>query len=163
MNAYSHRTRVFIRNPQGKILVLIRRVKFPNESFQDLLMLPGGGIDKGETPVQSAIRETLEETGITLPSVSFLNKHVVNRPIANFEAMHYPGATTITNEYDFFVCDVEIKQRAQVTESEKFQAAMWIYRDRIVETASFFRAHVNDGIIESAVILNHNFKTDYLT
>ena len=47
-----------VTNDQGEVL-LIRRTDNGNWS------LPGGGIDLGESVSQAAIRETLEETGIT--------------------------------------------------------------------------------------------------
>lgn len=47
-----------VTNDQGKVL-LIRRTDNGNWS------LPGGGIELGESVGQAAIRETLEETGIT--------------------------------------------------------------------------------------------------
>lgn len=44
---------------EGKLLVL-KRNKYGNKFF----VLPGGGIDKGETPQQAAEREVREETSI---------------------------------------------------------------------------------------------------
>lgn len=46
----------------GKILVIKRRDNA--ENFPGWLMLPGGKQEVDETPLQTAIRETFEETGI---------------------------------------------------------------------------------------------------
>lgn len=50
---------------QGDAVLLIRH------SYQspDLYMLPGGGVDRGETDVQAGIREVREETGCRLNDV----------------------------------------------------------------------------------------------
>ena len=53
-------SRVIILN-QGKIL-LIHRLK----SGQEYYVLPGGSIEKGETPQQAAIREIKEETNLDI-------------------------------------------------------------------------------------------------
>ncbi len=34
--------------------------------YQDMWTIPGGGIEEGETPLQGAIRETIEEVGIDI-------------------------------------------------------------------------------------------------
>jgi 8-oxo-dGTP pyrophosphatase MutT (NUDIX family) len=52
----------------GRIL-LIRRAD--NASWA----MPGGGIAVGETPVQAAVREVLEETGIRCEPVAFVGLH----------------------------------------------------------------------------------------
>ncbi|MGX9902269.1 NUDIX hydrolase [Arthrobacter sp. SA17] len=49
---------------QGKVLMIFNRWRQEWE-------LPGGMIDDGETPRQAAFREVLEETGVTVESLSF--------------------------------------------------------------------------------------------
>jgi 8-oxo-dGTP diphosphatase len=51
---------------EGKIL-MVRRVAddFPGGMYE----LPGGGVDGGETIIEGAIREALEETGLTVSKV----------------------------------------------------------------------------------------------
>lgn len=49
---------------QGKVLMIFNRWRQEWE-------LPGGMIDAGETPRQAAFRELLEETGVTVESLSF--------------------------------------------------------------------------------------------
>ena len=46
----------------GAVLLITRR----DDPFQGCLALPGGYIDPGETPVDAAIREAEEETGLAL-------------------------------------------------------------------------------------------------
>lgn len=53
--------RVIVPNGNGEILM----VKQHHES-RDLWMLPGGGVEEGESTLEAAKREVLEETGIEI-------------------------------------------------------------------------------------------------
>ena len=78
--------RVLILDEQGRIL-LVRGHDADNPARQWWFTI-GGGIDDGETPLQAAVRELFEETGITL-SESDLQGPVLKRSaIFDFEAEH---------------------------------------------------------------------------
>lgn len=51
---------VVLMNGEGKVFAG-QRLDNPGAAFQ----MPQGGIDKGETPVEAALRELWEETGVT--------------------------------------------------------------------------------------------------
>ncbi|MFN4173563.1 MAG: NUDIX hydrolase [Parachlamydiaceae bacterium] len=53
----------------GKILLLHRQ---DHKEQGNTWAIPGGKIDKGETPVDASIRETFEETGYLLDTVDYL-------------------------------------------------------------------------------------------
>lgn len=53
----------------GKILLLHRQ---DHKAQGNTWAIPGGKIDKGETPVDASIRETFEETGYLLDTVDYL-------------------------------------------------------------------------------------------
>ncbi len=57
--------RVLIKTPKGKILLLKRA---PYKKHPGTWDLPGGGVEKGESPKSAAKRETEEETGATVKS-----------------------------------------------------------------------------------------------
>jgi 8-oxo-dGTP pyrophosphatase MutT (NUDIX family) len=57
----SHRSVVFvIRNKK----ILVEKLNYPSEGKDDFYSIPGGGIEEGETPEQTAIRELKEECGL---------------------------------------------------------------------------------------------------
>ena len=51
-----------------ELLVFEHGPEFPDAGLQ----VPGGGLDPGETPLQAAVREALEETGLRLTGPTYL-------------------------------------------------------------------------------------------
>jgi 8-oxo-dGTP pyrophosphatase MutT (NUDIX family) len=67
----SRRSRIIVRNEKGEIL-LVRGWLGLHE-----WALPGGGVERGETPLEAAKRELEEEVGITDTELEFLGeKHM---------------------------------------------------------------------------------------
>ena len=65
-NAYHLVIHVWIRNSQGKYLISQRAKNRP--TFPLMWECVGGSVLKGESSLQGALRETLEEVGVTLPA-----------------------------------------------------------------------------------------------
>jgi 8-oxo-dGTP diphosphatase len=57
---------------EGRVLMVRRRVKEGELSWQ----FPAGEIEPGESPEEAAVRETREETGLTVVAVEFLGERV---------------------------------------------------------------------------------------
>ena len=55
-----------------RVLMVRRRVKEGELSWQ----FPAGGVEEGETAEQAAVRETLEETGLTVKAVKYIGDRV---------------------------------------------------------------------------------------
>ena len=55
---------------RGEILLIKRGIR-PHKGFW---CPPGGVIDEGESPEETAVRETMEETGIAVDVISFLGE-----------------------------------------------------------------------------------------
>jgi 8-oxo-dGTP diphosphatase len=68
--ATSKRVRAILVD-DGKLLTIKR-----NKTSQEYWVLPGGGIEKGETPEQALVREVKEETGIDC----VVNEFVMSQP-----------------------------------------------------------------------------------
>ena len=56
---------IYLENEDGEYLML-HRVKKKNDINHDKWIGVGGGFEHGESPEECALRETLEETGLTL-------------------------------------------------------------------------------------------------
>lgn len=50
----------------GAELLLVKRAEYPGDPWSGHIALPGGRSEEGETPEETAVRETLEETAIDL-------------------------------------------------------------------------------------------------
>ncbi|MFA5023062.1 MAG: NUDIX domain-containing protein [Candidatus Paceibacterota bacterium] len=83
-----------IKDDQNRVLLCLR-------NDYDLWNLPGGGLEKGETPWQGAIREVKEETGLDVEIVKLIG--IYSKPdkdeiIFSFECKIIGGEITLNNE-----------------------------------------------------------------
>lgn len=71
---------VAMLSPNQNMIIMVTRKN------NHLLGLPGGKVDPGETPLEAAIRETFEETGISLVINDTIQEHPIHVGIeGNFE------------------------------------------------------------------------------
>jgi 8-oxo-dGTP diphosphatase len=97
MHAKRQRATAIIELPQGILLVGMRNTDY---------LLPGGGVETGETPLVAAVREVQEETGLLAHRALFLfetttlaNHHIVfwvqapglPQPCAEIDTLAYYG------------------------------------------------------------------------
>ena len=90
-------TLIYLENEAGEYLML-HRVKKENDINRDKWIGVGGGFEYGESPEECAIRETREETGLTLTDYRY--RGVVTFDCEGYETqyMHLFTATAWTGE-----------------------------------------------------------------
>ena len=96
----------------GSRAVILRegKILLSHESLNDLWLLPGGGMEAGESPEACCVREAEEETGLLVrPEKEFLRLNEY------YEAWRYIS--------HYFVCRVAGSGRMALTETEKARGA----------------------------------------
>jgi 8-oxo-dGTP diphosphatase len=97
----------------GKVLLVKRRVKEGSLSWQ----FPAGEVEPGETGSQAAVRETREETGLTVTEVKVLGERVHPNT----------GRTMI-----YVACDV-VEGAASVVDDDELVEVAWSGRENLTE------------------------------
>jgi ADP-ribose pyrophosphatase len=119
---------VFALTEDGRA-VLVRQYK--HGIARELLELPAGAIDPGESPLQTAVRELREETGYTAPSLELLRTFVVDPT----------NADTLAHLFLARSAKKTAHQDLDVTESIAVELA----------SVEQLRAYLRDGLIDSMV------------
>ncbi|MDG9701694.1 NUDIX hydrolase [Streptomyces sp. DH37] len=99
---------------EGRVLMVRRRVKEGELSWQ----FPAGGIEAGETPEQAAVRETFEETGLTVDAVKLLGERVHPK---TGRLMYYVA------------CSTGVEGEARVADADELAEVAWITHGEIAD------------------------------
>jgi 8-oxo-dGTP diphosphatase len=94
-----------------RVLMVRRRVKEGELSWQ----FPAGGVEEGETAEEAAVRETLEETGLTVKAVKYIGDRV-HPKTGKFMA--------------YTACEV-VSGTATVADEEELDAVAWVRHEEI--------------------------------
>ena len=97
----------------GKVLMVRRRVSEGELSWQ----FPAGAVESGETVEEAAVRETLEETGLSVEAVKLIGDRVHPK---SKRFMSYTAARVVSGE-------------AHVADDEELDAIKWVSLDEIPE------------------------------
>jgi 8-oxo-dGTP diphosphatase len=95
----------------GKVLMVRRAVKEGELMWQ----FPAGAIEDGETAEQAAVRETLEETGLTVEVIKLLGERIHPK---TGRLMSYTAAGVLGGE-------------ARVADDEELDAIAWVAHSEI--------------------------------
>lgn len=96
-----------------RVLMVRRRIGEGELSWQ----FPAGGIEAGETAEQAAVRETLEETGLTVEAVKLLGERVHPK---TGRLMSYTACTPVEGE-------------AHVADEDELAEVAWVEHAHIPE------------------------------
>ncbi|NLU70388.1 NUDIX hydrolase [Streptomyces sp. HNM0574] len=110
-NAYGPRIAAAVVAEAGRVLLVRRRVPEPGLRWQ----FPAGAVEPGESAEQAAVRETLEETGLTLAPVAPLGRRI--HP--------HTGRTVV-----YTACRV-LAGRAHVAAPAEIDAVAWLTAARL--------------------------------
>ncbi|KOU62083.1 NUDIX hydrolase [Streptomyces sp. MMG1533] len=94
-----------------RVLMVRRRVKEGELSWQ----FPAGGVEDGETAEQAAVRETLEETGLTVKVVKYIGDRVHPK---SGKFMAYTACKTVSGE-------------AYVADADELDKVAWVRHEEI--------------------------------
>ena len=97
-----------ILNAEKNAIVLTKRRDVP------VWVLPGGGIDEGETPEETVVREAFEETGLGVK---------IERQVAEYSPIN--RLTRQTYVYECGVVDGEISRTAETKDVQ------WFFLNRV--------------------------------
>ncbi len=110
LNKRASSANVLVENTSGELLVL-------KANYKPYWSLPGGWIDKNETPRQAAVRELLEETGIVVSEDELELRYVIDRisPRANSYLFVFRLRTALTQDVAITLQSKEIENYDWVT------------------------------------------------
>lgn len=137
-----HAVSCILFSPEKDRVLLIKRRDIP------VWVLPGGGIDPGESPEEAAIRETLEETGFQVK---------IARKVA-----FYQPANRLTKPTHFFECT--ILDGSPETGPETKEVGFFPLASLPKQLVPFYRTWIEDALQCSSKVLTKTIeKTSYWT
>lgn len=101
----------------GRVLMVRRRVSEGELSWQ----FPAGAVEAGETVGEAAVRETLEETGLSVEAVKLIGDRVHPK---SKRFMSYTAARVVSGE-------------AHVADADELDAIEWVSLDEIPEKVPY--------------------------
>ena len=100
---YGECTRSYVRNSARSIIIRDGKIAMIHSTKYDYYKFPGGGIERGEDPVQAMIRETREEAGLTVIPESVREYGCVHRIQ---KSVSDPAEVFIQDNF-YYLCDAE--------------------------------------------------------
>lgn len=114
-----------VKDSEGRLL-LVKRASQPWKGHWDI---PGGFCEPGEHPIQTAERETLEETGLSIRVSGFLGIW-----LAPYDDPSTPEPSKQT--LDIFY-EAALEEVAGVPDAEEVEKIAWFHPDQLPESIAF--------------------------
>ena len=138
---------VMLANREGRVFVGQRL-----DSTFDAWQMPQGGIDKGETPREAALRELREETGvpaqlveIVAETADWVRYDLPEDLVGKLWKGRYRGQKQKWVLMRFLGTDDQVNI---ATEHPEFSAWQWLPPDRLIEAIVPFKRHVYRTVLE---------------
>tara|TARA_R100001082_G_scaffold52891_1_gene28852 strand:+ start:1216 stop:1683 length:468 start_codon:yes stop_codon:yes gene_type:complete len=113
---YRQAAGAIIRDAQGRILLMRRSPK--ETSMHGLYELPGGKLEEGETPEETARIEAMEESGLPLVNLQPLEPHIDH---------------DMQKVYHGFVGEIDPEHQGDVVRSEEHDHHEWVHPEDMAQ------------------------------
>lgn len=140
--------RILLTNPKGEVFLLLTHFD-PEVGLPPRWITPGGGIDEGETPIEAAVRELWEETGIAV------SQEALGEKVAEISGLWHWGDgqnhhTYVDHFYKLQVSDFELDNSGW-TEDERRDVLeyRWWSVAQLIETKEQIGPHGLAELIDS--------------
>ena len=98
---YADCTHLFSRNSARSIVIRDGKIAMIHSQKYDYYKFPGGGIEKGEDPIEAMIRETREEAGLIVMPETIREYGYVHR----IQKSDYDAADCFVQDNFYYFCD----------------------------------------------------------
>jgi 8-oxo-dGTP pyrophosphatase MutT (NUDIX family) len=137
---YRQRSEVFAIDPEsGEVVCRMKR----SNAGGLYVELPGGGIDKGESPETAVKREAMEEAGITLKNIELVGTCRWKWPTKHKEAMTSWAEKYAGDDSYIFIAEVDTKGKPT---SEEGDAWEMLLTKSIPKLRAFLESHKQNGL-----------------
>ena len=162
-NDYAGCTHDYVRNSARSIIIKDGRIAMIRSLKYDYYKFPGGGIEKGETPIQAMIRETREEAGLVVKPETVREYGRVHR----VQKSDRDETTRYVQDNYYYLCEAEeqtVPQHLNYYEArdldvlEFVEPALAIEKDRNIKAGPYNQmmfereARVLEMLIEEGLI-----------
>lgn len=129
---YDQCTKTFVRNSARAIIIEDGKIAMVHSIKYDYYKFPGGGIEKGEDPVEAVIRESREEAGLLVQKESIREYGYVHR----IQKSNVDEQNCFVQDNYYYLCGIEGKadQKLDDYEAEEHFTLEYIRPEDAIET-----------------------------